>query len=165
MQDHFGTLLLQGVKARHLAHDPEQLNLWVALAGMSAIGTKQTFRGQPSMSTFGGKTGIAWRIVTGRSVFLSTSSMEATMTRLILATIAALAIGLAGLQPAKAQAPWCAVITIGEDSVYWDCRYSSIEQCRPNVLAGNRGFCNPNPYYAANAAEPRRSAKRRARPQ
>jgi hypothetical protein len=103
--------------------------------------------------------------VTGRSVFLSTSSMEATMTRLILATIAALAIGLAGLQPAKAQAPWCAVITIGEDSVYWDCRYSSIEQCRPNVLAGNRGFCNPNPYYAVNAAEPRRSAKRRARPQ
>ena len=91
--------------------------------------------------------------------------MEATMTRLILATIAALAIGLAGLQPAKAQAPWCAVITIGEDSVYWDCRYSSIEQCRPNVLAGNRGFCNPNPYYAANAAEPRRSAKRRARQQ
>ncbi|MFZ0985799.1 MAG: hypothetical protein WAN64_21200, partial [Pseudolabrys sp.] len=27
MQDHFGTLLLQGVKARHLAHDPGQLNL------------------------------------------------------------------------------------------------------------------------------------------
>lgn len=37
MQDHFGILLLQGVKARHLAHDPEQLNLWVALAGMSLL--------------------------------------------------------------------------------------------------------------------------------
>ena len=67
------------------------------------------------------------------------------MTRLILDHLAALAGVFVGLQSAKAQAPWCAVITIGEDSVYWDCRYSSIEQCRPNVLAGNRGFCNPNP--------------------
>jgi len=41
------------------------------------------------------------------------------MTRLILATIAALAGVLVGLQPAKAQAPWCAVITVGEDSVIW----------------------------------------------
>jgi hypothetical protein len=53
MQDHFGTLLLQGVKARHLAHDPEQL--WVALAGMSAIGTKQTSPSALHMSAFGGK--------------------------------------------------------------------------------------------------------------
>lgn len=84
------------------------------------------------------------------------------MTRLFLATIAALAGGFAGLQPAKAQAPWCAVITIGEDSVYWDCRYSSFEQCRPNVLAGNRGFCNHNPYYAAayQQDERRRHRKR-----
>ena len=88
------------------------------------------------------------------------------MTRLILATIAALAVGASSVySQQKRRLPGCAVITIGEDSVYWDCRYSSIEQCRPNVLAGNRGFCNPNPYYAANAAEPRRSAKRRARPQ
>jgi hypothetical protein len=71
------------------------------------------------------------------------------MTRLILATIAALAGVFLGLQPAKAQAPWCAVISLGTGSVYWDCRYCSIEQCRPNVLAGNRGFCNPNPYFAA----------------
>jgi hypothetical protein len=77
------------------------------------------------------------------------------MTRLILATIAALAGVL------KAQAPWCAVITIGEDSVYWDCRYSSIEQCRPNVLAGNRGFCNPNPYFAAAHQPVERRARHR----
>jgi len=87
------------------------------------------------------------------------------MTRLILATIAALAGVLVGQQPAKAQAPWCAVITIGEDSVIWDCRYRSLEECRPNVLAGNRGFCNPSPYYVANATEHRRSAKRHIRSQ
>ena len=52
MQDHFGTLLLQGVKAGHLTHDPEQLNLWMALAGMSAIGTKQTSPSALHMSAF-----------------------------------------------------------------------------------------------------------------
>ena len=83
------------------------------------------------------------------------------MTRLILATIAALAGVFVGLQPAKAQAPWCAVITIGEDSVYWDCRYSSIEQCRPNVLAGNRGFCNPNHFAAAHQPVERRARHRK----
>jgi hypothetical protein len=71
------------------------------------------------------------------------------MSRLIVAAIAAVAGVLVGPQPAKAEAPWCAVITTGEDSIYWDCRYSSLEQCRPNVLAGNRGFCNPNPYFAS----------------
>jgi len=71
------------------------------------------------------------------------------MTRLIVAATTALASVFFGLQPAKAQAPWCAVITVGEDSVVWDCRYRSIEECRPNVLAGNRGFCNPSPYSAA----------------
>ena len=64
-----------------------------------------------------------------------------------------LAVFLAGVffgpQPAKAEAPWCAVVTIGEDSVIWDCRFRTIEECRPTVLAGNRGFCNPNPYFVA----------------
>lgn len=45
------------------------------------------------------------------------------------------------------EAPWCAVIGMGEDAVYWDCQYSSFEECYPNILAGNRGFCNPNPAY------------------
>ena len=79
------------------------------------------------------------------------------------------AVVLAFLQfvpsPAKAQyytsAPWCAVISLGDGDVHWECIYQSIEQCRPNILAGNRGFCNPNPYYVG-AAELRRS--RRGRP-
>ena len=88
------------------------------------------------------------------------------MTRFILATIAAL-VGVVGLQPAQAyEAPWCAVIENGTGSVYWDCQYGSFEDCyrRGNILGGNRGFCNPSPYYGANATEHRRSA-RRARPQ
>jgi len=70
------------------------------------------------------------------------------MTRIIFAA-AALAFLMFGLQPAAAvyyEAPWCAVLGMGK-GVYWDCQYQSFEACRPNVLAGNRGWCNPNPYF------------------
>ena len=90
------------------------------------------------------------------------------MTHLIFAAIAALAGVFLVLQPAQAyEAPWCAMIENGTGSVYWDCQYHSFEDCyrRGNILAGNRGFCNPSPYYVANATEHRRSAQRRARSQ
>jgi hypothetical protein len=45
-------------------------------------------------------------------------------------------------------APWCAVVNIGAGDVEWDCEYGSIEACRPNVIAGNRGFCQINLYYS-----------------
>ena len=83
------------------------------------------------------------------------------MTRLVLAATVVLAGAFFGLQSAKAEAPWCAVITIGEDSVIWDCRFRSIEECRPNVLAGNRGFCNPNPYFVAASQPGERKRQRK----
>ena len=86
------------------------------------------------------------------------------MVRMIFAAVVALAAVVFGLHPAKAyKAPWCAVINTGLD-VHWDCQYQSLEQCYPTVLAGNRGFCNPSPYFVANPTEHRRSAKRHARP-
>ena len=90
------------------------------------------------------------------------------MTRNIFAAVITVAALVFGLQPAKAsEAPWCAVISFGTGSAYWDCQYRSFEDCygRGNILAGNRGFCNPSPYYVANAKEQRRPAKRRARPE
>jgi hypothetical protein len=42
------------------------------------------------------------------------------------------------------EAPWCAVTNIGHD-VTWNCGMRSFEMCRQEVIAGNRGFCNPNP--------------------
>lgn len=48
-------------------------------------------------------------------------------------------------------APWCAVVDIGFGEMEWDCYYQTIEQCAPNVVAGNRGFCNLNPYYVPPA--------------
>ena len=88
---------------------------------------------------------------------------------MIFAAVATVAAALEfGLQPAAAyEAPWCAVVSMGTGSVYWDCQYRSFEECyrKGNVLAGNRGFCNPSPYYVANAAGYTHSAKRRAPPQ
>jgi hypothetical protein len=47
---------------------------------------------------------------------------------------------------ASGDAPWCAVTERGDGDVHWDCEYHSVEECVPNVLAGNRGFCNLNPW-------------------
>ena len=57
------------------------------------------------------------------------------------------------------EAPWCAVISLGPGAVYWDCQYATFEACRPNVLAGNRGFCNVNPEYVA--APPRSHVRKK----
>ena len=88
------------------------------------------------------------------------------MIRTILVAAAALAsISFDPVHAEGALAPYCAVISLGTGSVYWDCQYYSFEDCyrRGNILAGNRGFCNAN-GYAANAAEYTRPVKRRARP-
>ena len=59
--------------------------------------------------------------------------------------------------------PWCAVVSIGTGNVIWDCQYRSIEECRPNVIAGNRGFCNLNPWYESKTFGPRKYQKRHMR--
>jgi hypothetical protein len=72
-----------------------------------------------------------------------------TIIRLMLA-FAAVAAALCFNIPASrafGDAPWCAVINIGAGEVEWDCQYRSVEECRPNVIAGNRGFCNMNPAW------------------
>jgi hypothetical protein len=60
-----------------------------------------------------------------------------------------------------AEGPWCANINIGTGNVYEDCQYWSVEACRANVLAGNRGFCNLNPRWAGPPPS-QRARKRRA---
>lgn len=86
------------------------------------------------------------------------------MVRTILVAAAALASVCIGPRYTEAsEAPWCAVITTSEDSVYWDCQYRSFEECRPNVLAGNRGWCNPSPYYVPSPNETGHIRKPRTR--
>jgi hypothetical protein len=49
--------------------------------------------------------------------------------------------------------PWCAVQELGFGSVKRSCIYQTFEQCRPEVIAGNRGTCEPNSYYWAAQQE------------
>ena len=90
------------------------------------------------------------------------------MTRASLAVAGVVFLSL-GLKPAAAQyysqAPWCAVVSTGAGDVRWECIYRSIQECQPNVLAGNRGFCNPNPYFVPASGPAGPKQRRRARPQ
>lgn len=64
-------------------------------------------------------------------------------------------------QPLAArEAPWCAVIGMTDDGVYWDCQYNSFEQCRAVVVSGNRGWCNPSPYATPSTTEPKRKPRK-----
>jgi hypothetical protein len=56
--------------------------------------------------------------------------------------------------------PWCAVVNIGTGDVLWDCQYRTLEECVPNVLAGNRGFCNLSPWYEPKPLQTRKHRKR-----
>jgi len=92
-----------------------------------------------------------------------------TIMRLVLA-VAALAAGLCFDVPASqafGNDPWCAVVSVGAGEVQWDCHYRSVEECRPNVIAGNRGFCNMNPgwpgWYAPKTVTLRKHRKRHVR--
>jgi hypothetical protein len=74
--------------------------------------------------------------------------MRSAKRRFAIAT-ASLSAGLlfgAPASHASGDAPWCAVINLGMGDVYWDCHYRTVEECVPNVIAGNRGCCNPNPW-------------------
>lgn len=68
----------------------------------------------------------------------------------------ALAVAMsAGPSPSRASggnAPWCAIIDYGDGGVSWECVYRSFEECYPNVLAGNKGSCNVNPYGNGSSA-------------
>jgi len=74
--------------------------------------------------------------------------VQKTLAKLTFGIAALAAATSFGTSPSKAfgDAPWCAVINIGTGTVYWDCQYRTVEECVPNVLAGNRGFCNLNPW-------------------
>ena len=75
------------------------------------------------------------------------------MRILLIAGVALVAVLLEARPVHAYEGPWCAMMSMGNGGVYEDCQYASLEACRPNVLAGNRGFCNRNPYFDDRAAE------------
>jgi hypothetical protein len=77
------------------------------------------------------------------------------VTFAIAATAAAMLLNVPAANAAY-DGPWCSV-EIGRGSGYYNCRMRSFEECRLEVVAGNRGFCTQNPnwpgwYGAAGAA-------------
>jgi hypothetical protein len=59
------------------------------------------------------------------------------------------------------QGPWCAGTNRGSGAFVYDCSMRTLEQCVSEVIAGNRGFCNPNPYYRGPEALPSRAKRKR----
>jgi uncharacterized protein DUF3551 len=96
---------------------------------------------------------------------MSRGQLEAAMGKKLLVAVAFAAVFLLGAHPTQAysgNAPWCAVVSLGHGSSVERCYYWSFEACRQNVIAGNRGFCNTNPYWAAQVgAAPGPKARRK----
>jgi hypothetical protein len=89
-----------------------------------------------------------------------------TLAKLIFGIAALAAATSFGTSTSRAygDAPWCAVINLKGD-VYWDCQYPTFEACYHlgNILAGNRGFCNLNPWPGPSQAIPYKYQKRHPR--
>lgn len=86
------------------------------------------------------------------------------MRRLTLACAALAAAVWSGAPAARAytgEGPWCAVVNTGFDSLSEDCSFRTFEACAGQVIAGNRGFCNPNVRYTGSMEPAKRPAKRR----
>ena len=87
-----------------------------------------------------------------------------TLAKLIFGGAALAVATLFGTSTSRAygDAPWCAVINIGKGTVYQDCQYRSFEDCyrRGNILAGNRGFCDVNPWPGPSQVVPYKHRKR-----
>src|SRR5262249_1451215 len=94
---------------------------------------------------------LDWRAIIDTAFIRSADLMIASkLTRLTAAIAIGAAVTCLGAPSSRAggNAPWCAVINIGTGTVYWDCQYPTFEACYHlgNILAGNRGFCNLNPW-------------------
>jgi hypothetical protein len=77
-----------------------------------------------------------------------------TAGKLVVAVAGLAASSMIGAPAGHASddAPWCAVINLGMGDARWDCRYRTVEECAPNVIAGDRGSCSPNPHGGGSAA-------------
>jgi hypothetical protein len=70
------------------------------------------------------------------------------------------------LNPRASQAyerPWCALTEIAGGAMYENCTLPTFELCVQEVIAGNRGFCIPNPRWQAPAPAPRQPRGQRKR--
>jgi hypothetical protein len=80
----------------------------------------------------------------------------------VLIVVAIAAAILFIIRPSGAyEGPWCAGTNRGGGTFVCDCSMRTLEQCIPEVIAGNRGFCSPNPNYRGPEASPPRGKRKR----
>jgi hypothetical protein len=80
----------------------------------------------------------------------------------ILIVVAVAATMLFDVRPGQAyQAPWCAGTNRGGGTFSYNCSLPTFEMCVQEVIAGNRGFCSPNPYYRGPVVGPPRGKRQR----
>ena len=79
----------------------------------------------------------------------------------MLILLAVTAATLFDLRASQAfQGPWCAGTNRGGSTFSYNCTIPTFEMCVQEVIAGNRGFCSPNPYYRPEPP-PRRGKRQR----
>ena len=79
--------------------------------------------------------------------------------RLMLIVVTVAVAMLLDLRVSQAtQMPWCAITN---KSDFYNCSLPTYEMCVQEVIAGNRGFCSPNPYYRGPEVVPPRAKRKR----
>jgi Protein of unknown function (DUF3551) len=80
----------------------------------------------------------------------------------MLIVVAVAAAMLLDVRPSAAyEGPWCAGTNRGGGTFSYNCSMRTLEMCVQEVIAGNRGFCNPNPNYRGPEAPPHRGKRKR----
>ena len=83
------------------------------------------------------------------------------MRRMLIVTAVAAAISLSLRASQAYERPWCALTDIGGG--VRELHHPTFEMCVREVIAGNRGFCNPNPRWQGPRPGGRETAARRKR--
>ena len=85
------------------------------------------------------------------------------IARSILVMAAVAAVIVLDVHASRAyEGQWCAVTNRGGGTASWNCSMRSFDMCVQEVIAGNRGFCNPNPRWQGNWSDGRSYRKRSA---
>jgi hypothetical protein len=85
------------------------------------------------------------------------------MRIILVATAVAAAMSLDPRVSQAYEGPWCALTEIGGGAMYENCTLPTFEMCVQEVIAGNRGFCIPNPRWQGPALVVRQPGGRRKR--
>ena len=87
--------------------------------------------------------------------------LEAVMRRMLIVTAVAAAISLSLPASQAYERPWCALTDIGGG--VRELHHPTFEMCVREVIAGNRGFCIPNPRWQGPTPSARHPGGRRKR--